>query len=444
MAAVTAQWDVDLLNLSHVRDMLEESQDAMRGQHMTQLNEHSGQAHATSDWTLRTELQAATTEFSPSETREVANLTNLAQVKGDLDTEVWKGPRSSSTEPSRRKRTSPPPPPGPPGLPTVRGYTTPQRPTGGNPNGSPESDPGTMTKETGEVLKFPKDLNKHRSKLIPLKIGKNYLSMNPAKLNQELKEWLHRTGMILGTWCDEAPHWWEAQTNIARKKHKEWLQTVLRVELADPSTNILPRFIIERARKLGHNTTESLLFLTFRELQPSEDLNKMVTTDELEDPPANLPPTYSGQTSWFETGLTSLWLPNLWTPSQMPESASLWSQQSFNLVFDQGDALLLHSLHNKAALRAAHSRNRTRETRLEERVNNPQATNYVSSNAATPKGKGKDKNTHKGKGKEEPSGKGQPEGGGKDSKGKGGKDGKKGTTYCAEYYTDAGCPNGDA
>eukprot|EP00971_Amphidinium_carterae_P106173 2102612-Amphidinium_carterae.1 len=47
--------------------------------------------------------------------------------------------------------------------------------------------------------------NRHRSKLIPLKIGKNDLNMNPAELNQELEEWLHRTGMILGTWCDEAP-----------------------------------------------------------------------------------------------------------------------------------------------------------------------------------------------------------------------------------------------
>eukprot|EP00971_Amphidinium_carterae_P108433 2147202-Amphidinium_carterae.1 len=79
----------------------------------------------------------------------------------------------------------------------------------------------------------------------------------------------------LGTWCDETPYWWEAQTNLARKKHREWLHapqsdksgleqvykfggalpiqvksncvgTVLRVELADPSTNILPGFIIER------------------------------------------------------------------------------------------------------------------------------------------------------------------------------------------------------
>eukprot|EP00971_Amphidinium_carterae_P152053 3013769-Amphidinium_carterae.1 len=63
-----------------------------------------------------------------------------------------------------------------------------------------------MIKEDGQVLKFPKDLNRHRSKLVALKIGKKYMSMNPAKLNQELEEWLHRTGLILGTWCDEAPH----------------------------------------------------------------------------------------------------------------------------------------------------------------------------------------------------------------------------------------------
>eukprot|EP00971_Amphidinium_carterae_P157574 3123698-Amphidinium_carterae.3 len=72
MAAVTAQRDVDLLNLSHVRTMLQEIQDAVRHQvqeaqtyprettnymseaaqlnqnlqHMTQLNEHSGQVQA--------------------------------------------------------------------------------------------------------------------------------------------------------------------------------------------------------------------------------------------------------------------------------------------------------------------------------------------------------------------------------------------------------------
>eukprot|EP00971_Amphidinium_carterae_P349115 6490852-Amphidinium_carterae.1 len=94
MAIVTAQRDVDLLNLSHARAMLEESQDAMRAQvqeaqvyrqeitsymteaaqlnqnlqHMTQLNEHSGQAQATSDWTLRTELQTAKRELALSET----------------------------------------------------------------------------------------------------------------------------------------------------------------------------------------------------------------------------------------------------------------------------------------------------------------------------------------------------------------------------------------
>eukprot|EP00971_Amphidinium_carterae_P317085 6303332-Amphidinium_carterae.1 len=89
------------------------------------------------------------------------------------------------------------------------------------------------------------------------------------------------------------------------------------------------------------------------------------------------------------------------------------------------------------------ARNRTRETRLEERVNK-QVADYVSSNAATPKGKGKDKSNPKGKGKEESPGKGTPKGAGKDSKGKEGKEGKKGTTYCAEYYTNAGCPNGDA
>eukprot|EP00971_Amphidinium_carterae_P153703 3047703-Amphidinium_carterae.2 len=47
------------------------------------------------------------------------------------------------------------------------------------------------------------------------------------------------------------------------------VETILRVELADPSTNIISGFIIERALKLGYNTTESLLFLTFRELQTS-------------------------------------------------------------------------------------------------------------------------------------------------------------------------------
>eukprot|EP00971_Amphidinium_carterae_P141638 2806284-Amphidinium_carterae.4 len=130
----------------------------------------------------------------------------------------------------------------------------------------------------------------------------------------------------------------------------------------------------------------------------------------------------------------------------------------------QGDALLQHSWNNKylelnlrdkvtladleqlTRYMYLEARNRTREKRLEERVNK-QVTDYVSSNAVTPKGKGKDKNTPKGKGKEEPSGKGQPKGGGKDSKGKGGKggkEGKKGATYCAECYTDAGCPNGDA
>eukprot|EP00971_Amphidinium_carterae_P291914 5794488-Amphidinium_carterae.1 len=44
-----------------------------------------------------------------------------------------------------------------------------------------------MIKEDGQVLKFPKALNRHRSKLIPLKIGKNYMNMNPAKLNLPLK-----------------------------------------------------------------------------------------------------------------------------------------------------------------------------------------------------------------------------------------------------------------
>eukprot|EP00971_Amphidinium_carterae_P325573 6455926-Amphidinium_carterae.1 len=112
MAAVIAQRDVDLLNLSHMRTMLEESQDAVRNQvqeaqtyrqeittymaeaaqlnqslqHMTQLNEHSGQAQATADWNLRTELQAANRELSLSETREITNLNNLARVQGDLDT----------------------------------------------------------------------------------------------------------------------------------------------------------------------------------------------------------------------------------------------------------------------------------------------------------------------------------------------------------------------
>eukprot|EP00971_Amphidinium_carterae_P016055 316419-Amphidinium_carterae.1 len=81
MAAVTAQRDVDLLNLSHVQEaqtyrqeittyMSEAAQLNQNLQHMTQLNEHSGQAQATSDWTLRTQLQAANRELSLSETRE--------------------------------------------------------------------------------------------------------------------------------------------------------------------------------------------------------------------------------------------------------------------------------------------------------------------------------------------------------------------------------------
>eukprot|EP00971_Amphidinium_carterae_P141637 2806284-Amphidinium_carterae.3 len=129
--------------------------------------------------------------------------------------------------------------------------------------------------------------------------------MNPAKLNQELEEWLHKTGMILGTWCDEAPHWWEAQTNIARKKHKEWLhapqsdkyglekiykfggalpipvksncvETVLRVELADPSTSILPGFIIESSSWGTTPLSPYCYSLSGSYNQPSADLNKMV------------------------------------------------------------------------------------------------------------------------------------------------------------------------
>eukprot|EP00971_Amphidinium_carterae_P350709 6491699-Amphidinium_carterae.1 len=114
MATVTSQRDVDLLNLSHVRTMLEESQTLFEVkwqvqeaqtyrqeittymaeaaqlnqslQHVTQVNEHSGQAQATSDWNLRTELQAANRELSLSENREITNLNNLARVQADLDT----------------------------------------------------------------------------------------------------------------------------------------------------------------------------------------------------------------------------------------------------------------------------------------------------------------------------------------------------------------------
>eukprot|EP00971_Amphidinium_carterae_P160578 3183708-Amphidinium_carterae.1 len=327
--------------------------------------------------------------------------------------------------------------------------------------------------------RFPKDLNRHRSKLIPLRIGKNYMNMNPAKLNQELEEWLHRIGLILGTWCDEAPHWW----------HREWLQppqndkyglekvykfggalpipvksncveTVLRVELADPSTNILPGFIIERALKLGYNTTESLLLLTLRELLPSEDLNKIVITDELETSPTNAPTTYGGLTGWFETWLNKLMVAK--SMDSFPKARKCLSVVTAVLQpCLQGDALLFHSWNNKylelnlrdkvtledleqlTRYMYLEARNRTRETKLEERVNK-QVNDYVSSNAATPKGKGKDKTNPKGKGKEESPGKGTPKCAGKDSKGNGGKEGKKGTTYCAEYYTDAGCPNGDA
>eukprot|EP00971_Amphidinium_carterae_P049219 970106-Amphidinium_carterae.3 len=126
-----------------------------------------------------------------------------------------------------------------------------------------------------------------------------------------------------------------------------------------------------------------------------------------------------------------------------------WLLRFFNLVFNKylelnlRDKVTLDDLEQLTRYMYFEARSRTRETWLEERVNK-QVTDYVSSNAATPKGKGKDKNNPKGKGKEENPGKGPPEGAAKDSKGEGGKEGKKGTTYCAEYYTDAGCPSGDA
>eukprot|EP00971_Amphidinium_carterae_P066577 1318399-Amphidinium_carterae.1 len=44
--------------------MAEAAQLSQNLQHMTHLNEHSGQAQATSDWNLRTELQAANRELS--------------------------------------------------------------------------------------------------------------------------------------------------------------------------------------------------------------------------------------------------------------------------------------------------------------------------------------------------------------------------------------------
>eukprot|EP00971_Amphidinium_carterae_P061196 1211555-Amphidinium_carterae.4 len=79
------------------------------------------------------------------------------------------------------------------------------------------------------------------------------------------------------------------------------VESILSVELADPTTNILPGSIIERALKLGFNTIESLVFLTCRELQPSEDLNKMSIIDEHKTPPNPPPSTYLALTSWFET-----------------------------------------------------------------------------------------------------------------------------------------------
>eukprot|EP00971_Amphidinium_carterae_P112284 2224070-Amphidinium_carterae.1 len=251
--------------------------------------------------------------------------------------------------------------------------------------------------------------------------------MNPAKLNQDLEEWLHRIGLILGTWCDEAPHWWEAQTSHARKKHREWLQapqtdkyglekvyklggalpipvksncveTVLRVELADPSTNILPGFIIERALRLGYNTIESLLFLTLRELLPSEDLNKIVITDELESPPTNVPTPMVVLQGGLKPGSTSSWWPNLWTPFQMPgrDALLLHSWKNKYLELNLRDKVTLEDLEQLTRYKYLEARNRTRETKLEERVNK-QVIDPVSSNAATTKGKGKDKNNPKGK-----------------------------------------------
>eukprot|EP00971_Amphidinium_carterae_P235618 4675772-Amphidinium_carterae.5 len=131
-------------------------------------------------------------------------------------------------------RGSSPPPTSPHGLPTVGGFSTPRRPTGqprGSPDGSPDSELGMMLKD-GQTLKFPKGLN---------------INMNPARLKQELEEWLHKIGMILGTWCDEVPLWWDAQSDkyglekvytfggpLPIPVKSKCVETVLRVELADP------------------------------------------------------------------------------------------------------------------------------------------------------------------------------------------------------------------
>eukprot|EP00971_Amphidinium_carterae_P167375 3316600-Amphidinium_carterae.2 len=90
MAAVTAQRHVDLSNLSHVRAMLEESQDAMRGQVQEARTDWRQPPTCSGDFRLDSQdrtsgSQVANRELSLSETREVANLTNLAQVQGDLD-----------------------------------------------------------------------------------------------------------------------------------------------------------------------------------------------------------------------------------------------------------------------------------------------------------------------------------------------------------------------
>eukprot|EP00971_Amphidinium_carterae_P157572 3123698-Amphidinium_carterae.1 len=127
----------------------------------------------------------------------------------------------------------------------------------------------------------------------------------------------------------------------------------------------------------------------------------MVITDELETPLTNLPTTYGGLTRWFETWLNKLMVAK--SMDSFPNATKCLSVLTTVLQpCLQGDALFLHSWNNKyiklnlrdkvtsedleqlTRYMYLEARNRTRETRLEERVNR-QVTDYVSSNAATPK-----------------------------------------------------------
>eukprot|EP00971_Amphidinium_carterae_P351322 6492052-Amphidinium_carterae.1 len=222
-----------------------------------------------------------------------------------------------------------PPPPPPPGWPWPETASPTPFGRGDPPSFSPSSDPqgpppGGSPGCSGASANIAQ-LNKAREDLPKLNLPENYQTCSPSRIKEIWEKWVLGVSLAIRTWCDHGLPYWQAQLQIAKTQHGEWVRasvqdkilhetkylhglsplvpnnvSLLEATLSNTIRRKMPTPLESKTLSLGLYQTHEVLFIILKEILPMEDISRISVADDLLRPPSRTISNFTQANKWLD------------------------------------------------------------------------------------------------------------------------------------------------